>query len=73
MKSEKLFVEHIKRALIYADNYFKVLFGSDWPLVQLGPYIEFIKEIIPTEFHEHAFYKNALHVFSKLQKKINQI
>lgn len=68
MKSEKLFVEHIKRALVYADNYFKILFGSDWPLVQLGPYIEFIKEIIPTEFHEHVFYWNALHVFSKLQK-----
>lgn len=69
MKSEKLFVEHIKRALVYADNYFKILFGSDWPLVQLVPYIEFIKEIIPAEFHEYVFYRNALHVFSKLQKK----
>ncbi len=68
MKSEKLFVEHIKRALVYADNNFKILFGSDWPLVQIGPYIEFIKELIPTEFHEHVFYRNALRVFSKLQK-----
>lgn len=67
-KNEKLFVEHIKRALIYADNYYKILFGSDWPLVQIGPYIEFIKELIPVEFHEHVFYRNALRVFSKLDK-----
>lgn len=67
-KNEKLFVEHIKRALIYGDNYFKILFGSDWPLVQIGPYIEFVKELIPEEFHEHVFYRNALRVFSKLNK-----
>jgi len=67
-KNERLFVEHFKRALVYLDDYFKVLFGSDWPLVQIGPYIEFIKELIPEEFHEYVFYKNALNVFSELNK-----
>ncbi|MGF7057545.1 amidohydrolase family protein [Brassicibacter mesophilus] len=72
MKQKQLFIDHIKRSLVYADNYYKVLFGSDWPLVQLKPYIEFIKEIIPEEFHEYVFYKNALSVFNRLNRMKTQ-
>ena len=68
-KEKKLFVEHIKRAFVYSDNYYKFLFGSDWPLVQIKPYVEFIKELIPEEFHEDVFYKNALRVFTRLKEK----
>jgi uncharacterized protein len=62
----KLFVEHIKRTFIYSDNYYKFLFGSDWPLVQIKPYIAFIKGLIPEEFHEDVFYKNAFRVFTRI-------
>jgi predicted TIM-barrel fold metal-dependent hydrolase len=66
---KKLFVEHIKRSFVYADNYYKLLFGSDWPLVQIKPYIEFIKGLIPEEFHEDVFYKNALRVFTRIESE----
>lgn len=62
--NKRLFVDHIKRALVYADNYEKVLFGSDWPLVDLRAYIKFIKSIIPEEFHEDVFYNNAIKVYN---------
>ncbi len=57
------FVTHIKRGLVYLDNYKKVLFGSDWPLVALQPYIKFIKHLVPEEHHEDVFYNNAKKLF----------
>lgn len=69
-KNERLFVDHIKRGLVYTDNYFKFLFGTDWPLVQVKPYVEFIKYLVPEEFHDYVFYKNALKVFPKLKSFI---
>lgn len=61
---KRLFVDHVKRALVYADNYEKILFGSDWPLVDLSSYIEFVKFLIPQEFHEDVFYNNAIKVYN---------
>lgn len=67
-KNERLFFEHIQRAIIYANNYKKFLFGTDWPLVQIKPYVDFVKALIPEEFHEDVFYNNALEVFSRLKQ-----
>lgn len=61
--NEKLFVEHIKRALVYTDDYSKFLYGSDWPLVDMKSYIRFIKELIPQKHHNKVFYENATKVF----------
>ncbi len=57
------FIDHIKRGLVYLDNYKKVLYGSDWPLVDTRSYIKFIKELIPKEHHEDVFYNNAQKLF----------
>ncbi|KJS22232.1 MAG: amidohydrolase [Clostridiaceae bacterium BRH_c20a] len=73
MQDKKLYVEYIKQGLEYASQYNKVLFGSDWPLVPISPYIEFIKDIIPEAFHENVFYKNALAVFPKMKKLIQSL
>lgn len=63
-KEEKLFIDHLKEGIIYNDCYDKLLFGSDWPLVQIKPYIKFIKHIIPSKQHDKVFYKNAQKVFN---------
>jgi predicted TIM-barrel fold metal-dependent hydrolase len=60
---QPLFTDHIKRGLIYADNYKKVLFGSDWPLVDLEAYIDFIKSIVDEPFWSDVFYNNAKRLF----------
>lgn len=65
--NERLFIDHFKRGLVYADNYFKILFGTDWPLVRVEPYIEFVKHLVPEEFHDYVFYKNALKVFPRIK------
>jgi uncharacterized protein len=66
-KDSPRFFNHLKHALTFTDNYQKFLFGTDWPLVPIKPYIEFIKEIIPVEHHEDVFYKTALKVFPRIK------
>lgn len=62
----KLFKEHIKMALEYANSYEQILFGSDWPLTSYRAYISWIKELIPEEHHENVFYNNAIKVYDKM-------
>jgi uncharacterized protein len=66
-KSEGRFLDHLRHALVFADSYDKLLFGTDWPLIPVAPYIDFIKELIPEEFHEQVFYQTALKVFPKIK------
>jgi uncharacterized protein len=66
-KSEGGFFDHLRHALVYCDHYEKLLFGTDWPLAPVGPYIDFIKFIIPEKHHEEVFYHTALKVFPKIK------
>ncbi|CDQ20573.1 amidohydrolase family protein [Halobacillus karajensis] len=60
--------DHVRHALTYCDHYDKLLFGSDWPLVPIKDYAEFIGELIPSKHVEEVFYKNACHVFPKIKQ-----
>lgn len=61
------FFDHLLHALTFTNNYEKFLFGTDWPLTPIKPYIQFIKDIIPEEYHEDVFYNTALKVFPKIK------
>ena len=50
----------------YLGNYKKLMYGSDWPLVDLQAYIEVIKSIVPEKAYEDVFYNNALRVFDRI-------
>ncbi|MED1797754.1 amidohydrolase family protein [Brevibacillus porteri] len=62
-----LFFSHLRHAITYCDHYDKFLFGTDWPLAPVKPYIQFVQELIPAEYHEDVFYKTALKVFPKIK------
>lgn len=64
--TKPLLMDHFKRAILYADNYSKFLFGTDWPLVPIGAYMSFVKNLVPEEYEEDIFYNNALRVFTKI-------
>lgn len=70
MTENRLYIELLQQGLIFANRYDKILFGSDWPLVPLEPYVEFIKGIIPEEYHRDIFYNNALNVYPKIKNWI---
>ncbi|HWO76322.1 MAG TPA: amidohydrolase family protein [Bacillus sp. (in: firmicutes)] len=60
------FLDHIRHALSYCEQHEKLLFGTDWPLVPVKPYIDFIGELIPERYHEDVFYNTAVRLFPKL-------
>lgn len=67
LKDSPLFFAHLRHAITYCDHYDKFLFGTDWPLAPVKPYIQFVQELIPAEYHEDVFYKTALKVFPKIK------
>lgn len=50
----------------YLEKYEKLMYGSDWPLVNMKDYITVIESIIPEDRWEDVFYNNALNVFDRL-------
>ena len=59
----KLWIERYQQALIMLDEYPKVLFGTDWPLVPMAEYVDFCKRFIPDEHLEDVFLNNAARVY----------
>lgn len=53
----------VLEALDYIDDYNKILYGSDWPLVNIKDYIKIIKNIVPKKYHKKVFYENAKKLF----------
>ena len=56
-------MNHYATGLVYLNNYKKVLFGTDWPLVPMDAYIDFCKKIIPEQFYEDVFFNNAVGLY----------
>ena len=41
----------------------KLMFGTDWPIVNLGEYIRFIQELVPEQYWEKVFFHNANRIY----------
>ena len=67
LQKEDLLLDRFRRAMQYTEDYSRFLFGSDWPLVPVGPYIELIKDLVPQSEHEKVFYGNAMGVYNRLK------
>ncbi|TDL82670.1 amidohydrolase family protein [Peribacillus frigoritolerans] len=71
-KKQSRFFDHLLHALSYCEHYEKLLFGTDWPLIGVKPFVDLYKDIIPDEHHENFFYKNALRLFPKLNMVLKE-
>ncbi|MEK4042813.1 TatD family hydrolase [Paenibacillus sp. FSL H8-0048] len=71
--NEQTYTDHFRRALVFAEKYDRLVFGTDWPLVPLDAYITFVKHLVPEACHEDVFYNNALRVFPKLAERIREL
>ncbi|MCL2171607.1 MAG: amidohydrolase family protein [Defluviitaleaceae bacterium] len=56
-------MHHYTQGINYLNNYKKVLFGTDWPLVPLAEYVNFCKKLMPPSAYEDVFYNNAANLF----------
>lgn len=60
---DKMMVSPLSWVFDYVDDPTKLMFGSDWPLVDMGQYIEAFKRAIPKEHWRAVFHDNAVRVF----------
>ena len=47
----------------YVDDPTRLMFGTDWPLTAIGPYLEAFKRAIPKEHWRAVFHDNAARVY----------
>ncbi len=60
---DEYMVKPIQWAFGYIENPKKFLFGTDWPLVAMKPYLDAYKRAIPRENWCDVFFRNATEVF----------
>ncbi len=61
------YFRYLRMWLDYVGRYDKVIYGTDWPLINLRSYIDVMKLVIPEEHHQEFFFENALRVYDKLK------
>ena len=47
----------------YVNDPSKLMFGTDWPLTEIGPYLEVFKRAIPKQHWQAVFHDNAARVY----------
>lgn len=62
-REQKGYVDLLRTWLNAIDQWDDILFGTDWPIVNLGEYIEFIKGFVPEKRWEKVFYENANRIY----------
>lgn len=62
-RKKKGYLEALRTWLDYLENYDDVMFGTDWPLVNLEEYIDFISRLIPEEEMDKVFFENANRIY----------
>ncbi|MGL6097612.1 MAG: amidohydrolase family protein [Fimbriiglobus sp.] len=54
---------NLRRAFRYTERPNRFVFGTDWPLIPIGPYRDFLASVLPAESHEQVFVENARRLF----------
>lgn len=60
---KKGYMEALQTWMGYTHEYDNILFGTDWPLANLGEYIDFVKRLVPEKYYEKVFYDNANRIY----------
>ncbi len=60
---ERHLVAPLRWIFSYVDDPKKLMFGTDWPLTAIGPYIDAFKRAIPEEHWRAVFHDNAARVY----------
>ena len=59
----RLYLEQLQTWISYMEDYERLLYGTDWPLANIGNYIDFTKRIIPERHWENVFFQNANRIY----------
>lgn len=67
VEKKRYYIDNLKGWLEYLDLYDRFMFGTDWPLANLGDYIEFTKILIPESQWKQVFFANANRIYRMYQ------
>lgn len=59
------YIEYLRTWMNYVEAWDRLMYGTDWPLVNIPDYIRFIAELIPERYHELVFHENAERIYGK--------
>ena len=71
-EEERAYLDYIRMWTKYLGRYDKILYGSDWPLVNQSDYQELMATVIPSAHHTGFFYDNAQAVFPKVKAMLDK-
>ncbi len=57
------YIEHMRTWLKYPNAFDRIMYGTDWPLVNMAQYIDFISRLIPEQHWDDVFYNNAKEIY----------
>lgn len=57
------YIQLLRTWLGYLGDYDRILYGTDWPLVNISRYSSFLSEVIPARFWEGVFFENANRIY----------
>lgn len=67
---DRYMVQSLSWIFGFAEDPKKLMFGTDWPLADMGAYLDAFKRAIPPEAWQDVFHDNAARVFRFPPKKI---
>ena len=62
-KEQSAFFAYLKMWMAYLGRYDSLMFGTDWPLVNLPLYIRFIQRLVPEQVWKKVFFDNANRIY----------
>lgn len=69
-KENQGYFDYISMWLKYMNRWDRIMYGSDWPLVNIPDYISLMKKLIPEQHHEEFFYGNALKIYNRIEQNL---
>jgi len=68
---QELLIKPIRWIFLYVENPRKLMFGTDYPLVKVKPYLQAVRRAIPREAWRDVFHDNAVRVFGFKRPLLN--
>lgn len=63
LTEERAYIAYLRMWFVYLRSYDRILFGTDWPLANIGDYIALTQAIIPQAYWHAVFYDNAERIY----------
>ena len=57
------YIQQLRTWITYVQDDERFLFGTDWPAVNIGNYIEFIQRLLPEKSWDNVFFENANRIY----------